>query len=79
MSTIKIPVKLEKRTDRALLVFDGCKSAWIPLSQIEEVIEEPGLFGMEVTAIVIPTWLATDNGLQPERGDETPDLFGDES
>ena len=76
MSTIKINVNVVERTDLALLASDGRKEAWVPLSQIEEVIEEPGLFGPKVTAIVLPEWLATDKGLQPGNQDEhTADLF----
>lgn len=78
MSSVKINVKVVERTSLALLVSDGHKEVWVPLSQIEEVIEEPGLFGPEVTAIVVPTWLATDKGLQQDNQDEdTLDLFGD--
>lgn len=77
MSTVKIHVKVVERTDLALLVSDGRKEAWVPLSQIDEVIEEPGLFGMEVTAIVVPEWLASDKGLQQvNQDDDTLDLFG---
>ena len=75
MSSIKINVKVVERTDLALLVSDGRKEAWVPLSQIE-VIEEPGLFGIEVTAIVVPEWLSIDKGLQPRQDDATLDLFG---
>ncbi len=76
MSNIKIHVKVVERTDLALLVSDGRKEAWVPLSQIEEVIEEPGTFGPEVTAIVVPTWLASAKGLQPQQDADTLDLFG---
>ena len=76
MSTTKIHVKVVERTSLALLVSDGHKEAWVPLSQIEEVIEEPGIFGPVVTAIVVPTWLAADKGLQPQQDEDTLDLFG---
>lgn len=76
MTTIKINVKVIERTAMALLVSDGRKEVWLPLSQIAEVIEEPGLFGPEVTAIVLPDWLAADKGLQQLQDDDTPDLFG---
>ena len=76
MSTTKINVKVVERTDLALLVSDGRKEAWVPLSQIEEVIEEPGLFGPVITAIVVPEWLAADKGLQQLHDDDTLDLFG---
>jgi len=78
VSTVKINVKVVERTDLALLVSDGRKEAWVPLSQIEEVIEEPGLFGPAITAIVVPEWLAADKGLQPvNQDDATLDMFGD--
>ncbi len=77
MNTIKINVKVVERTGLAMLVTDGHKEAWVPLSQIEEVIEEPGLFGTEVTAIVVPEWLAADKGLrQHQADDDTLSLFG---
>lgn len=77
MSTVKLHIKVVERTDLAWLVSDGRKEAWVPISCIDEVIEESGLFGPEVTAIVVPDWLATDKGLQPSNQDEdTLDLFG---
>lgn len=79
MSTIKINVKVVERTGMALLVSDGRQQVWVPISQIEEVIEEPGLFGSEVTAIVVPDWLAADKGLQAGQDDDTLDLFGGEA
>lgn len=41
MTTIKINVTLHARTDHAILVSDGQRQAWVPLSQIEEEITEP--------------------------------------
>lgn len=79
MASVKIHVTVVQRTDLALLVNDGCKDAWVPHSQIEEVIEEPTgpLRLVDITAIVIPDWLAKDKGLQPQQQDEdTLDLFG---
>lgn len=81
MSTVTINVKVVERTDLALLVSDGRKEAWVPLSQIEDTIEEEdGMFGVNITAIIIPEWLATDKGLQQGNQDEnTLDMFGGES
>lgn len=76
MSAVKINVKVVERTDLALLVSDGRKDAWVPLSQIEEFIEESGPFGPVVVAIVVPDWLAADKGLQQLQDDDTLDLFG---
>lgn len=75
----KINIKVVERTDLALLVSDGRKEAWVPLSQIEEEIEEPtGHFGLvTTTAIVVPDWVAREKGLQQVNQDEdTLDLFG---
>lgn len=78
MSSITIHVKVVERTDLALLVSDGRKEAWVPLSQIEDTLEEEdGMFGVNITAIIIPIWLATDKGLQPAHQDvDTLDMFG---
>lgn len=77
MSTIKIKVKVVERTNLALLVSDGRKEAWVPWSQIEEAIQEEGLMGPEITAIVVPQWLADDKGLKQHQKDaDTLDLFG---
>jgi len=82
MSSVKIHVTLVSRTDLAILVNDGQREAWVPLSQIEEEIEEPtGHFGLvTTTAIVVPDWVAREKGLQQINQDEdTLDLFGGES
>lgn len=79
MSSVKINVTKLGETDLALLVSDGRRDAWVPLSQIEEVIEEPGgNFGlMIVTAIVVPDWVAREKGLDAVNQDsDTLDLFG---
>lgn len=79
MSSVKIAVTLLGRTDLAILVSDGQREAWVPLSQIEEEIEEPsGNFGLvTTTAIVVPDWVAREKGLQQLNQDEdTMDLFG---
>lgn len=82
MSSVKINVTLVSRTDLAILVNDGQREAWVPLSQIEEEIEEPtGNFGLvTTTAIVVPDWVAREKGLQQLNQDEdTMDLFGGQS
>lgn len=79
MSSVKINVTLHARTDLAILVSDGQRQAWVPLSQIEEEIEEPtGQMGLvTTTAIIVPDWVAREKGLQ-QRGqdDDTLDMFG---
>jgi hypothetical protein len=52
---------------------------WVPLSQIDEEIQEPtgGMGLMHTTAIVVPTWVAKEKGLEAEKQDtSTLDLFG---
>lgn len=78
-NSVKIKVTLISRTDLAILVSDGRRDVWVPLSQIEEEIEEPtGNFGLvTTTAIVVPDWVAQEKGLQVLNQDEdTLDLFG---
>lgn len=80
MSSVKIAVTLLGRSDLAILVSDGQREAWVPLSQIEEEIEEPtGSFGLvTTTAIVVPDWVAREKGLQQvNQDDSTVDMFGD--
>jgi len=79
MSTVRINVTELGRTDLALLVTDGKRDAWIPFSQIDEVVEElTGLFGLVmVKAIVVQDWVAAEKGLQALNQDvDTLDLFG---
>lgn len=79
MSSIKINVTLISRTDLAILVSDGQRQAWVPLTQIEEEIQEPtGHMNLvTTTAIVVPDWVAREKGLQQVNQDvDTLDLFG---
>ena len=79
MTTVKINVTLVSRTDLAILVNDGRREAWVPLSQVEEEIKEPsGPLGIiSTTAIVVQDWVATEKGLQASQQDDaTLDLFG---
>lgn len=80
MTSIRIDVEVQARTDLAILVTNGPREVWVPLSQIEEEIEEPtGAFGIvTTTAIIVPDWVAREKGLQAADPDEdTLDLFGD--
>jgi hypothetical protein len=79
MSSVKIAVTLLGRTDLAILVSDGQREAWVPISQIEEeFVELTGGFGLATTtAIVVPDWVAREKGLQQVNQDkDTLDLFG---
>lgn len=81
-TTVKINVILMGRTDLAILVNDGRREAWVPLSQVVEEIEEPTppLGIVATTAIVVQDWVATEKGLQPcKQDDATMDLFGGEA
>lgn len=77
-SEIEINVQVIDRTPLALLVTDGHKEAWVPLSQILDTVEETdGLLAVSITAIVIPRWLADAKGLrQHQLDDDTMDMFG---
>ncbi len=80
MTPLIIPVQQVARTPLAILVSNGQREVWVPLSQIIEEITEPaGPMGLPTTtAIVVPDWVASEKGLQPASQDaHTPDLFGD--
>ena len=78
MSSVKINVTLLGRSDLAILVTDGRTQVWVPISEIEEEIEEPGKMGLLITtAIILPDWLAREKGLQQVNHDvDTLDMFG---
>ena len=79
MTTVKINVSVVSRTDLAILVNDGRREAWVPLSMVVEEIKEPTgpLAIVATTAIVVQDWVATEKGLQPcQQDDATMDLFG---
>ncbi len=81
-NTVKIKVTVVSRTDLALLVNDGRREAWVPLSQVEEEIEEPTgpMNIMGTVAIVVHDWVAKEKGLEPTiEYDQTMDLFGEAS
>lgn len=81
-TTVKINVILMGRTDLAILVNDGRREAWVPLSQVIEEIEEPTppLGIVATTAIVVQDWVAQEKGLQASiEDDQTMDMFGEKS
>ena len=62
--TIEIACEVRRQTDKAWLIFDGSREAWIPTSQISDhATDQGGLFGEKVTSIFVPVWLATEKGL----------------
>jgi hypothetical protein len=58
---IEVAVTFKHITDRAVLVNDGDKDVWLPLSQVEYDFcdTEPG----EAIEIIVPEWIAKDKGL----------------
>lgn len=49
-------------TDRAILVHDGTREAWIPRSQIEDPDPDDLEIGQHIT-LLIPEWIAKEKGL----------------
>lgn len=49
-----IAAEIRRETDRAWLIFDGAREAWVPKSQVEK--NPDGTFTM-------PEWLAQEKGL----------------
>jgi hypothetical protein len=81
-TTVKIKVTVVHRTPLSILVNDGRREAWVPLSQVVEEIEEPtgSMNIMGTVAIVVQDWVAEEKGLQPSvEDDATMDLFGSAS
>lgn len=59
---VEIACQVRYKTDRAVLIHDGAREAWIPFSQIED----PDPADMEKEShitLLIPQWLAKDKGL----------------
>lgn len=57
-----VDVEIRVLTERAVLVHDGKREAWIPRSQIEDpdpASLEPG----QHIELLIPEWIATEKGL----------------
>lgn len=50
---IEIAADLRRETEKALLLYDGAKEAWVPKVQVEN--NNDGTFSM-------PEWLAMDKG-----------------
>lgn len=54
---VDITVELRRETEKAWLIFDGTKEAWLPKSQAE--IERAG----KAYTATMPEWLAKEKGL----------------
>lgn len=51
---VEIKCTVARSTDKAVLITDGTRNAWIPRSQISDESDD---------SIFIPLWLATEKGL----------------
>jgi hypothetical protein len=59
---IEVSVTFKHITDRAVLVNDGDKDIWLPLSMVDGgdiMAMEPG----DVVELLLPEWLAKEKGL----------------
>lgn len=66
--SVEIEVTIKTKTDKAILVNDGVRDAWIPLSQIDDWsgcddFEDLDTFPVLNVTLEIPEWLATEKGL----------------
>lgn len=59
MSDIEIEVEVTARTDKALQVFNGKTTVWVPRSQISDYCGELD----SPDSIFIPEWIAEEKGL----------------
>lgn len=58
---VDLTLEIRAETDKAILVHDGVREAWLPLSQVE--IERIGQRGSGAAIVTLPVWLATDKKL----------------
>jgi hypothetical protein len=56
---VEIACEVRAETEKAILIFDGVNTVWIPRSQIKDECEEKGV----ITSIFITEWLANEKGL----------------
>lgn len=57
-----ITCEVRRLTDKAALVHDGLREAWLPLSQIEDPAPEEMEIGQTIE-VLMPEWLAKEKGL----------------
>lgn len=62
---VEIACEYRHNTDRAMLIHDGMREAWIPMSQIESPTPEEidALNSGQSIMLMIPKWIAKDKGL----------------
>ena len=58
---VDLELDIKHETDKAILVHDGVREAWLPLSQVE--IERIGKRGSNAAIVTMPTWLAVEKRL----------------
>lgn len=59
---VEIACQVRYKTDRAVLIHDGEREAWIPFSQIENLGPDDIEKDSYIT-LLIPTWMAKEKGL----------------
>lgn len=62
IAEIEIAVTVMARTDKALLVDDGCREVWVPRSMITDHSPDTDN-DLAITSIFLPEWFATKVGL----------------
>ncbi len=59
---VEIACQIKRLTDKAVLIHDGAREAWIPLSQVQDHGPDDLRVGKHID-ITIPEWLANEKGL----------------
>jgi hypothetical protein len=57
---VEIECEVRAESDKAMLIYDGKREAWIPKSQITDHSDDAD---GRTTSIFIPEWLAKEKGL----------------
>jgi len=58
-----IACEIRAISERAVLVHDGARAAWLPKSQIEDPVDLTREHLGQAVEILLPEWLAKDKGL----------------
>ena len=60
---VEVTCQVRRITDRAVLLYDGAREAWVPKSQIETPDDdlEQALMG-ETVAVLMVEWVAKEKG-----------------
>lgn len=57
--TVDIYCQIKHETDNAILIDEGDKTVWIPLSQVEEIPRKKDGYA----TVVMSEWIATQKGI----------------